>query len=60
MRLQGWQALYPTPRTTRIHPIGYKYPYLLRGLKVERRKQVWAIDITYVPMKTGFMYLCAA
>jgi putative transposase len=59
MRLQGWQTLYPTPRTTRIDPAAYKYPYLLRGLKVVRRNQVWAIDITYVPMKTGFMYLCA-
>ena len=59
MRLQGWQTLYPTPRTTRIDPAAYKYPYLLRGLAIERKNQVWAIDITYIPMKNGFMYLCA-
>lgn len=59
MKVQGWQTLYPTPRTTRIDPAAYKYPYLLRGLSIERKNQVWAIDITYVPMKKGFMYLCA-
>lgn len=59
MRLQGWQTLHPQPRTTRIDPAAYKYPYLLRGLSIERKNQVWAIDITYVPMKKGFMYLCA-
>jgi putative transposase len=59
MKVHGWQTLYPTPRTTRIDPAAYKYPYLLRGLSIERKNQVWAIDITYVPMKKGFMYLCA-
>lgn len=59
MKIQGWQTLYPTPRTTRTDPAAYKYPYLLKELRVERRNQVWAIDITYVPMKQGFMYLCA-
>ena len=59
MKLQGWQTLYPTPRTTRTDPAAYKYPYLLKGLQTERKNQVWAIDITYVPMKHGFMYLCA-
>ncbi|MFD2527752.1 IS3 family transposase [Flavihumibacter stibioxidans] len=59
MKLQGWQTLYPTPRTTRIDPAAYKYPYLLKGLPIERKNQVWAIDITYIPMKKGFMYLCA-
>lgn len=59
MKLQGWQTLYPTPRTTRIDPAAYKYPYLLKGLPIERKNQVWAIDITYIPMKRGFMYLCA-
>jgi putative transposase len=59
MKLQGWQTLYPTPRTTRIDPAAYKYPYLLKGLAIERKNQVWAIDITYIPMKNGFMYLCA-
>lgn len=59
MRVHGWQTLYPTPRTTRIDAAAYKYPYLLKGIAIERRNQVWAIDITYIPMKKGFMYLCA-
>lgn len=59
MKLQGWQTLYPTPRTTRIDPAAYKYPYLLKGLSINRNNQVWAIDITYIPMAKGFMYLCA-
>ena len=59
LRLQGWQTLYPQARTTRIDPAAYKYPYLLKDLEVKRKNQVWAIDITYVPMKNGFMYLCA-
>jgi len=59
MKLVGWQTLYPEPRTTRINPLAYKYPYLLRELSVVRKNQVWAIDITYLPMKKGFMYLCA-
>jgi putative transposase len=59
MKLQGWQTLYPVPRTTRPDPAAYKYPYLLKGLSIERKNQVWAIDITYIPMKSGFMYLCA-
>lgn len=59
MGLQGWQTLYPTRRTTCVDPLAYKYPYLLRGLSIERKNQVWAIDITYLPMKNGFMYLCA-
>ena len=59
MKLQGWQTLYPQPRTTRTDPAAYKYPYLLKDITIERKNQVWAIDITYVPMKHGFMYLCA-
>lgn len=59
MKLMGWQTLYPTPRTTRTDPAAYKYPYLLKGLQVGRKNQVWAIDITYLPMKRGFMYMCA-
>lgn len=59
MKLQGWQTLYPAARTTRIDPSAYKYPYLLKDLEVKRKNQVWAIDITYLPMKNGFMYLCA-
>lgn len=59
MKLMGWQTLYCAPRTTRIDPAAYKHPYLLKGLSIERKNQVWAIDITYLPMKNGFMYLCA-
>lgn len=59
LRLQGWQTLYPQARTTRIDPAAYKYPYLLKDLSIERKNQVWAIDITYLPMRNGFMYLCA-
>jgi putative transposase len=59
MKLIGWQTLYPQRRTTRIDPAAYKYPYLLRDLAIQRKNQVWAIDITYLPMKKGFMYLCA-
>ena len=59
MKIQGWRTLYCAPRTTRTDPTAYKYPYLLRGVAVERKNQAWAIDITYLPMKNGFMYLCA-
>jgi putative transposase len=59
MRLQGWQTLYPWPRTTKADPDSYKYPYLLQGLAINRKNQVWETDITYLPMKKGFMYLCA-
>ena len=59
MRTMGLEAIYPKPRLSaagRGHKI---YPYLLRGVKVERRDQVWSTDITYVPMPSGFMYLAA-
>lgn len=59
MKIQGWKTLYCAPRTTKSDPTAYKYPYLLRGLSIERKNQVWEIDITYLPMKNGFMYLCA-
>jgi putative transposase len=57
MRLMGIEAVYPKPRTTRRHPGHKVYPYLLRDMTVERPNQVWAADITYVPMNRGFMYL---
>ncbi|WP_415751034.1 DDE-type integrase/transposase/recombinase [Chitinophaga sp. LS1] len=40
-------------------PITQKYPYLLKGLNIDRNNQVWSMDITYIPMAKGFMYLCA-
>jgi putative transposase len=57
MSRMGIEALYRRPRTTRPEP-GHKiYPYLLRGLEVTRPNQVWAMDITYIPMARGFVYL---
>ena len=59
MRLMGLEALYPRPRTSRAG-LGHKvYPYLLRGLTVERPNEVWAADICYLPMARGFLYLVA-
>lgn len=59
MRKMGIAALGPKPRTTKPAP-GHKiYPYLLRGLTIERPNQVWAVDITYVPIGRGFLYLVA-
>lgn len=55
----GLQAIFPRPRTTRSHPQHKKYPYLLRGLEINRPHQVWAADITDVPMPLGLMYLVA-
>lgn len=59
MILMGISAIYPKPRTTVIDKTKYKYPYLLRNLRIERINQVWEIDISYIPMRYGFMYLVA-
>jgi putative transposase len=59
MRRMGVEALYRKPRTTRKHPQHPVYPYLLRNLKIDRPNQVWAMDITYIPMARGFAYLTA-
>ena len=59
MRLMGIEALYRKPRTTRRHPENKVYPYLLRNLAVTRPNQAWAMDITYIPMARGFIYLAA-
>ncbi len=57
MRRMGIEALYRRPRTTKPEP-GHKiFPYLLRGLEITRPNQVWAMDITYIPMARGFVYL---
>lgn len=59
MRLMGLQAVGPMPKTS-VSGLEHKiYPYLLRGLTIERVNQVWSADITYVPMRQGFMYLVA-
>jgi putative transposase len=59
MELVNWQTIYREPKTTVSDKTHYKYPYLLRGLDVNRNNQVWATDITYIPMNKGFMYLSA-
>ena len=59
MKRMGIEAIYRRPNTSKPAP-GHKiYPYLLRGLKIERPNQVWAMDITYIPMARGFVYLAA-
>ena len=59
MRTMGLKAIYRRPRTSKPAP-GHKiYPYLLRGMKITRPNQVWAADITYIPMARGFLYLVA-
>lgn len=59
MKKMGIEAIYRRPNTSKAAP-GHKiYPYLLRGLKIDRANQVWAMDITYIPMTRGFIYLAA-
>ena len=57
MKRMGMEALYRRPRTTKPEPGHKVYPYLLRNLEITRPKQVWAMDITYIPMARGFVYL---
>ena len=57
MRLMGIQAIHPGPKTSQPNPQHKIYPYLLRNLSIDRANQVWASDITYIPMETGFIYL---
>ncbi len=59
MRLMGLEAIYQKPNTSAGHPEHKVYPYLLRGLAIERPNQVWCADITYIPMAKGFVYLVA-
>ncbi|WGK64716.1 IS3 family transposase [Croceiramulus getboli] len=58
-KVMGLQAIMPGKHTSRRHKAHKVYPYLLRNLKVEGADQVWATDITYIPMRKGFMYLTA-
>jgi putative transposase len=57
MRRMGIEAIYRRPSTSKAAPGSKIYPYLLRGLTVDRADQVWAMDITYIPMARGFVYL---
>jgi putative transposase len=57
MRLMGLEAIYPKPRLSQGAPEHRVYPYLLRNMRIDRPNQVWASDITYVPMPQGWMYL---
>ena len=59
MRIMGLRAIYRQPRTSQPAPERRVYPYLLRDLTITRANQVWAADITYLPMARGFLYLVA-
>ena len=59
MRLMGLEAIYPKPKTSKPHPAHKIYPYLLRNLCIDSPNQVWAADISYLPLEKGFMYLVA-
>ena len=59
MKRMGIQAIYRRPNTSKPAPGHRIYPYLLRTLRVDRANQVWAMDITYIPMSRGFVYLAA-
>jgi len=59
MRIMGLQALVPGPHTSKPHPEHRVYPYLLRQLDIDRPNQVWAADITYIPLESGWGYLVA-
>jgi putative transposase len=59
MRRMGIEALYQKKSTSKRHPEHVIYPYLLRTMAIERPNQVWALDITYIPMRRGFVYFVA-
>jgi putative transposase len=59
MRIMGIEAIYPKPNLSKGAKEHNKYPYLLRGLEINRPDQVWAADITYIRLKEGFVYLVA-
>ena len=59
MRRMGIEAIYQRPRTTTPHPGHKVFPYLLRNRQITAPNQVWAMDITYIPMRRGFVYLAA-
>jgi putative transposase len=57
MRVMGLEAIYQKPNTSRGHPDHKVYPYLLRGLAIDRPNQVWCADITYIPMAKGGLFI---
>ena len=59
MKRMGIQALYRKPNTSKKHPTHPVFPYLLRDKVIERANQAWALDITYIPMARGWVYLVA-
>lgn len=59
MNRMGIEAIYRKPNTSKKHPKHPIYPYLLRGMTINRSNHVWAADITYIPMRRGFVYLFA-
>jgi hypothetical protein len=59
MQVLGLEAICPGKHTSQAHPTHPVYPYLLRGVKIERTNHVWSCDITYLPMPRGFVYLFA-
>jgi transposase InsO family protein len=59
LRLMGLAAIYQAPRTSAPHPAHRIYPYLLKGLAIDRPNRVWCADITYIPVQRGFLYLVA-
>ena len=59
LRVMGLEAIYPKPRLSQADASHRIYPYLLRGLVIDRPNQVWSADITYIPMARGFLYLAA-
>ena len=59
MRLMGLAAIYQAPKTSTPHPAHRIYPYLLRNVMVDRPDHVWCADITYIPVRRGFLYLVA-
>ena len=60
MRLMGLEAIYQAPRTSMPHPAHRVYPYLLRGMVIDRPNRVWCADITYIPVQRGFLWTCFA
>jgi len=59
MRQMGLEAIYPKKKLSKAHPDHKKYPYLLRDVVIDHSDQVWSVDLTYIRMQDGFVYLCA-